>query len=758
MKRSRVLWLLLTACGLILPAIGCSNPQATSDKYFARGNAAFDTQKYPDAILAYRNALKADPLSAPTRQKLGQALEKVGDYNNSSREFVRAADLLPTDAKAQLQAAKALLATQHFEDSATRARRTIELEPRNAEAHILLGSALAGNDDFDGAMKQIQEALKIDPLSGQGHLNKAALLFGKGLNTEARGSFEEAIRLDPASISARLALATFHLNTGAIKEAEEAVRGALSIAPADLRPNRAMVAILLSSGRASEAEPYVKAAAAANGTPEAELGLVDYYLHMNRVEAATPILQRLLESQQLFAPASTRLAFIDYGAGRKDEAHKRLDEVLQKVPTSVEAATTKAQWLLAEGRYPEGLAMAQAAVKMDPQSLTGQFVLGRARSVTGDRAGAIDAFKEVLRLNPRVGAAQTELARLNLAAGKTDEGIQFAREAIKTQPKVADPRILLVRGLIARRDIERATTEMGPLTRALPDDPTVRALNGTLFALKKDSAGARREYEHALQADPGQLDALGGLSALDVQAGKLDTARQRIKIQLERSPKNAPLLLLAARTDLQAQDTAAAEQHLRGVIAADPSIMPAYELLARTYLQQGRLDEARKEFEHIAEREPNSVGAHTLVGIIYNMQNRLDEAEKAYRRALDSGPAAPVAANNLAYLYADRDHNLEEALALARAAAVNLKDNPAVMDTVGWVYYKKGEPNLAIPQFEASIQKDPQAAGYHYHLGLAYAKAGQAAKAKRALNEALRLNPKFDGAADARRALSTLQS
>ena len=79
-----------------------------------------------------------------------------------------------------------------------------------------------------------------------------------------------------------------------------------------------------------------------------------------------------------------------------------------------------------------------------------------------------------------------------------------------------------------------------------------------------------------------------------------------------------------------------------------------------------------------------------------------------------------------------------------------------MMDTVGWVYYKKGQADLAIPQLESSVQRDPKNAVVHYHLGLAYAKAGQDAKARRAFADALRLNPSFPGADEARKAIGSV--
>jgi len=73
------------------------------------------------------------------------------------------------------------------------------------------------------------------------------------------------------------------------------------------------------------------------------------------------------------------------------------------------------------------------------------------------------------------------------------------------------------------------------------------------------------------------------------------------------------------------------------------------------------------------------------------------------------------------------------------------------------VYYKKQEPASAVPQLEKSVAKAPGNPIFQYHLGLAYAGAGQPDKARRALQEALRLNPSFEGAAEARQTLASLK-
>ena len=85
-------------------------------------------------------------------------------------------------------------------------------------------------------------------------------------------------------------------------------------------------------------------------------------------------------------------------------------------------------------------------------------------------------------------------------------------------------------------------------------------------------------------------------------------------------------------------------------------------------------------------------------------------------------------------------------------------ESPEVNDTLGFIYYKKNLPALAIPPLKMSVEKDPNNPMFHYHLGLAYAKAEDVAQARQSLMRALELKPDFAGAADAKTVLTTLGS
>jgi tetratricopeptide (TPR) repeat protein len=211
--------------------------------------------------------------------------------------------------------------------------------------------------------------------------------------------------------------------------------------------------------------------------------------------------------------------------------------------------------------------------------------------------------------------------------------------------------------------------------------------------------------------------------------------------------------MLAARTYWAIKDQAGAERSLRAAIEADPANLQPYGMLGQLYVSQRKLDQARIEFEALASRQAKPVGALTMVGMIYQAQGNAAAARKTFEEVLAIDSRAAVAANNLAWMYAEEGGDLDVALKLAQTAASTVPDVPELMDTLGWVYYKRDRAELAVPLFQRSVEKAPSNASYHYHLGLAFLKTGEISKAQASLQRALDSNPSQATAAEIRRAL-----
>jgi tetratricopeptide (TPR) repeat protein len=739
-------------------AAGCSaDPEVAKREYLASGDRYLADGKLNEAIVQYRNAIQQDPRFGEARLKLAEAYEKTDQPVNALREYVRAADLMPDDVDLQIKAGRYLILARQFEDARNRALNALEKDPRNPGAQVLLGNALAGLNDFESAVTELEEAISIDP-TVEAYASLGAARRAAGQTAEAEEAFQRAVEIAPDLPEAHLALANYLLSVNKAPEAEKALLDAARLDPDNELTNRGLAILYLATKRPAEAEPHLRKLAEGDisATQTARLALADYYVAMRRPNDALEVLEPLADHERAAAGAKVRMAAIEYARNQKQKAHTLVDEVLASDPTYPLGLLTKARFLSADGDLEAALAKSNAAISAEPRMLAAHYLKGTV--LTGLRRvdEAIDAFSEVLRQNPRATAAQIQLSRLNRAAGRSGPSVELAEAAAKSVPNDPGVQVNLVRSLIADRQLARAETALAPLKKRFPDHPDVLGAEGTLAMVRRDAGAARVAYEQILTVDPDNLQALTALAAVDIAEKKGDAARQRIERRLARNPKDAGLLTVAARTYATLGETDKAEKALRQVIEVDPRRIEAFGMLGQLFLSQGRLDEARSEFDRIAEDDPSRVGAHTMVAIIDEARGKKSEARKRYERILQIEPKAAVAANNLAYLYAEEGGNLDIALQLAQTAKLSLPNQPEVNDTLGWVYYKRDLATLAIPPLKASVAADPSNPYYHYHLGLAYAKAGETAAARESLERVLELNPKFEEAEQVKAALASL--
>src|SRR3954470_4091292 len=100
-----IVFVTLAAC-----IAGCSrDPEATKRKYLASGTKYMQEQKYKEAIVQLRSAVKVDPKFGEARYQLAEAYARAGDAGGAYREYLRAADLLPANVDAQVKAGGMLL-------------------------------------------------------------------------------------------------------------------------------------------------------------------------------------------------------------------------------------------------------------------------------------------------------------------------------------------------------------------------------------------------------------------------------------------------------------------------------------------------------------------------------------------------------------------------------------------------------------------------------------------------------------------------
>ncbi len=749
--------LVLAAVVLVLPSCG-RDRGAEHDRLLASGNAYASERKFHEATLQYRRALQADSSSGEAHYRLGLAYMQLGDRANGLRELILASDVLPGRNDVQLAAGRHLLYAGRFDEARRVASRVLERDERNFDARLLLANALAGLNDLGAAAAQVEEAIRAEPARSGAYANMAAVQLALGNDAKAEEAFVEALRLDPKSVEARIGYANMCWTRGRVADAERLLKEALSIAPSNVLANRTLAAFYVAAGRLAEAEQPLKIVAENEKDSVAlRLALADYYLGTGRDEEGRRLLEKVGGLPEGEVAAALRLARHDYGQGRKAEAHARVDRVVAAHPKLAQPLLVKAAFLMLDRETARALELARTAAALEPRLARAQFAIGSILQQQRQPREAAEAYREALRLSPGFGPAAVQLARLHLAEGQADHALQYARDAVRSVPQNPESHEMLVRALMLKGDLEGAAAALTPLQVQHGSSARVKSLAGHLALARGDRAAARTAFEQALEASPRDNDALSGLVGLDLQDGRPAAARQRLESRLKATPGDPAALAMAGRLYGQLGLVRESERAWKRLLEVDASNLQAYAALARLYLQQHRETEALAEAEGLARKNPGSVAAHTMAGFLLEALNRPAEARHRYERALALDAKAVVAANNLAWLLAQGGENLDVALQLAQTAKAGQPGSPEIDDTLGWVYYRKGMYDLAVPPLEQAARSSPGRGTYHYHLGLAYAATKQGDRARASLQRAIELGLPPEAGADARRVLAGLR-
>ena len=142
---------------------------------------------------------------------------------------------------------------------------------------------------------------------------------------------------------------------------------------------------------------------------------------------------------------------------------------------------------------------------------------------------------------------------------------------------------------------------------------------------------------------------------------------------------------------------------------------------------------------------------------LYEKNKNYSAAIQTYKDMYEMHPTNLIVLNNLASMLSNHNGN-EADLELAKKLAEKLKDSdqPAFLDTIGWVYYRLGDYESAIKYLQQVVERGPKINIFNYHLGMAYILSGDEMQARKFLEKSLADKKIFRGKAEAEAALKKL--
>ncbi|MCI0717695.1 MAG: tetratricopeptide repeat protein [Acidobacteria bacterium] len=433
-------------------------------------------------------------------------------------------------------------------------------------------------------------------------------------------------------------------------------------------------------------------------------------------------------------------------------------------------AGRQAQYLMQHGKPKEAREILRNAVLRDPNSVSAWMLLASANSQLGMEVEAINAYKQVLALQPNTPGALYNLGILHLHGNRLHEAADYLALFRQQRPQDEEAALALVHCLLALGRTSDGVRVLNQALQAPPPSAEFHLKAGKLLVKQGLAKEALQPLELALRAAPDSSDARFTLALAESRLGHhARTVELLSKPSIPKDPTHA-ILLGSSLTQLEKFDEAVAcmEQALRlhpGEKALYLNLALAYEKSGQTGrtlkpLQQARSrwpadPEIRSKLAHqtflagepaAAERlltatsqEWNEDDLDLLVRC-YVALNRLEEAQRVAERSLAKHGArepALLALANVLQLQ-EKDPVVIELLEQHRP---QFSTSSRYLFTLGLSHHNMGSYSQSRDFFQKAISLDPSLAQAHYLMGSSLASLGNLEEALPCYETALRLGP-----------------
>jgi tetratricopeptide (TPR) repeat protein len=448
-----------------------------------------------------------------------------------------------------------------------------------------------------------------------------------------------------------------------------------------------------------------------------------------------------LQAQRAAARAALALDKVDEAA-----AHYRV--VLLNSPGGVDAEFADVETDLGSEENIFGAhQLADRLASYFPTSPSALRIQGIAAMRADDPAAAVHSLSGALAIdgsssNDAKQTAHKELAqtllRARIMAGDVEEPLRAAQAQLEADPSATN-RFNFAALLMTAQRLPEATEQLETLARNPESTAVALRLLGLLEFQQGHYETATAKFRQLLSTGKFADDAFYYLALMADRNGDPERAL-RFFSQVQNGENVVPALLRAATLLHKHGAPSAADELLDRLLEDEPQRGP--EILtarARMYVQSNEYPKAFAVLEHGEMEYPDSVELRYATASVYEEQGLVSAALKELTLVVKARPNDPAALNALGFTLADHTKSLARARKLIERAHAASPKNPAILDSLGWVYFRQGRAAEALPYLKAAYVDDHDG-DIAAHLGEVLWQLGQQDEAQRIWSEASALD------------------
>ncbi|MDX9730792.1 MAG: tetratricopeptide repeat protein [Bdellovibrionales bacterium] len=464
--------------------------------------------------------------------------------------------------------------------------------------------------------------------------------------------------------------------------------------------------------------------------------------------------------------------------GMVNEAINQAKNAIELDGKSVEARMLLGGLYSSLRMYDEAMKQYELVQKQVPENYDAPMFVGALFAEQKKFSEAAVRFEKLAKNadNPNTHVAWYYLGRVRLEGNKDDVGgrAEYAfRQAIAARPSFMDPLLSLGALYEATGRREKALSLYANYQEQHGPSAVVAETLAQIYIEREQFDEALRQFEIMEAADPEDLNARMKIAFILIQEKRYKEAIVRLEDLLGRVPSADKVRFYLGAVYEEVKDYRAAVPHflkiqpgssfyaesrihasylyklignsakavetIEDAIGNMPDHAPFYSLYASHLDERREYAKALTMLKSAVKRFPQSAQLQYFLGNMYDRAGDRKNTIGSMKAVLALDEDHVQALNYLAYTYAEAGEELDQAEKLARRALELKPQDGYIMDTLGWVMFKKGQFEAAVKVLEDAHRLQPDEAIIADHLGDAYYYFRMPERAKRYYEKAVAL-------------------
>ena len=460
-------------------------------------------------------------------------------------------------------------------------------------------------------------------------------------------------------------------------------------------------------------------------------------LHKQGLEAA----RLWIEVEPNSEVARANLASLLLRNGLKTEALTAYDELIKSSSNKHVRFIQLGKKLLLEKNRQQVLEMMQQLVLRHSTVASAHFLLSSLAEQVGKFALAESAIREAIKLKANWTDAQNQLARILHLQGNTLDAIAFLESVLKVAPDNTSIRLSYARLLVDAKKLDKARDEFERLAVAAPENANILFALGILALQSENFEHAVKYFEQVKDKGRRGLEAsyyLGQIAEKDKNYSKaIDHYGSVVRGEYAFDSQLRIARLLAKQGKVELALTTLVNMPIRGDAQLVSMILAKGDILRK----EKRFSDAMKGYNEGLERLPGNSDLLYARALMAERVGRIDILVVDLKTILKTEPDNAHALNALGYTLSDhRKGKLKEALEYISRAFKLLPDDPAIIDSMGWIQYRLGNYQAALKHLTRAydLNNDAEIAA---HLGEVLWVLGEKTRASKVWRQGLEQSP-----------------